>query len=91
MDSEDTMQGDTGMDKPGTGEAKDGDESVSVFLPKAITMGKTFKPGEEIVLKVKDVDSESGELECVYAPEHDQEDSDSMDSAFDRAMPKDNY
>lgn len=93
MDSEDTMQGDTGMDKPGTGEAKDGDESVSVFLPKAITMGKTFKPGEEIVLKIVDVDPETGDLEAKYATD-DQYDSkeEGMMGDFDKSMDeKGNY
>lgn len=94
MDNEDTMQGETGIDKPGMGEEtpKDGDESVSVFLPKAITMGKTFKPGEEIVLKIVDVDPETGDLEAKYATEGDQynskEEGGMMDD-FDEAMPAD--
>lgn len=92
MDAEDTMQGDTGMDKPGQGEEtpKDGDESVSVFLPKAITMGKTFKPGEEIVLKIVDVDPETGDLEAKYATDDQEESSEGgMMDDFEKAVPAD--
>jgi len=93
MDQEDTMQGETGMetDKPGMGEPSGDDESVSVFLPKEITMGKTFKQGDEIVLKIVDVDPETGELEAKYATDDQESKSEggSMDDAFDAAMPAD--
>ena len=64
MDNEDTMQGETGMatDKPGMGQD---DEPVSVFLPKAALDGQTVKPGDTLTLKVKDVDPETGDAECV--------------------------
>ncbi len=87
MDSEDTMQAETGadMNKPGPGQDE---ESPSVFLPKEITMGKTFKAGDEIVLKIEDVDPETGELECKYATDgQESEGGDTMESSFDKAMP----
>lgn len=88
MDSEDTMQGETGMDmdKPSMGEP-DSDEGPTVFLPKAITMGKTFKEGDEIVLKITDVDPETGDLAAIYAPEKGGEEGGMMDE-FDKAMPE---
>lgn len=84
------MQGDSGMDAPKPAQSDDG-ESVSVFLPKAITMGKTFKPGEEIVLKIVDVDPETGDLEAKYATDGEEESGEGggMMDEFDKAMPED--
>ena len=50
-------------------EASHAEESdgFTAFLPKEITAGKTFKPGDEIILSVKAVDPETGELEVEYA------------------------
>lgn len=90
MDSEDTMQGETGMDKPGMGQDS-GDEPMSVFLPKAALEGRTVKAGDTLTLKVKDVDPESGEVEavCDYNEEDKSEEGGMMDQ-FDSAMPADN-
>jgi hypothetical protein len=51
----------------GMQESQSGDESFSAFLPKEIAAGKKFKAGEEIVLTVKAVDPDTGELEVQYA------------------------
>lgn len=90
MADEDTMS------QAGSGESmaphdEGDDDSISVFLPKAITMGKTFKAGDEIVLKIKDVDPETGDLEAVYATDDDHKDTGSgmsSSDAFDKAMPE---
>lgn len=57
-------------------------ESFTAFLPKEITAGKTFKPGDEIVLKITEIDPDTGELAVQYAPDKHQEQSpmDMMDS-----------
>ena len=90
MDSEDTMQGETGMDNGKPGMGNQDEESVSVFLPKAITMGKTFKAGDEIVLKITDVDPETGDLEAVYATDdqYDKKEGGGMMDDFDKAIPE---
>jgi hypothetical protein len=44
-------------------------DGFTAFLPKEITAGKTFKPGDEIILSVKAVDPDTGELEVQYAKE----------------------
>lgn len=85
------MQGDTGADsnKPGRpGESANSDEPVSVFLSKAALDGRTVKPGDTITLTVKDVDSETGDIEAVC----DYEDTDKpgeggMMDDFDKAVP----
>jgi hypothetical protein len=86
MDSEDTMQGDTGMDKPGMGESDN--EPVSVFLPKAALEGQSVKPGDTITLKVKDVDSETGDVEAVCQYDEEPKQGESMEDQFDSAMPE---
>jgi hypothetical protein len=42
------------------------EDGFTAFLPKEITAGKTFKPGDEIILSVKAVDPDTGELEVQY-------------------------
>lgn len=87
MDSGDTMQGDTGTDKPGMGQTDD--EPISVFLPKAALAGETVKPGDTITLKVKDVDSETGDVEAVCDYNDKEDAGESMSDQFDKAMPSD--
>jgi len=91
MDSEDTMQGETGMstDKPGMGNTDSGDEPMSVFLPKAALDGRTVKPGDTLTLKVKDIDPESGEVEAVCDYEEQDKSEGGMMDDFDSAMPAD--
>lgn len=89
MDSEDTMQGETGMDegKPGMGNTQE-DEPVSVFLPKAALAGETVKPGDTLTLKVKDVDPETGDVEAVCDYDHEEDQGGGMMDDFDKAMPE---
>ena len=87
MDSEDTMQGDTGMDKPGMGESSD--EPVSVFLPQAALGGEKVKPGDTLTLKVKDVDPETGDVEAVCEYDKETKSEGGMMDDFDNAMPAD--
>lgn len=47
-------------------ESSEGEDTA--FLPKSVTGGKQFNPGDEIVLKVVSVD-ENGDLEVQYASE----------------------
>lgn len=87
MDQEDTMQGDTGMDKPGMGET-DQSEPVSVFLPKAALDGRSVKPGDTLTLKVKDVDTETGDVEAVCDYGDDESEGGGMMDEFDKAVPE---
>ena len=48
-----------------------GDDGSTAMIPKTICPGMEFKPGDEIVLKVKSLRGDM--LEVEYAPEHDQE------------------
>ena len=59
----------------GGAEQSDQTDNFTAFLPKEIAGGKDFKSGEEIVLTVKSVDPDTGELEVAYAPPKDQEDT----------------
>ena len=65
------------------------DEPVSVFLPKAALGGQECKPGDKLTLTVRDVDSETGDAECVvdYGDKNESDDEGSMSASFDRAMP----
>lgn len=90
MDSEDTMQGDTGMDKPGMGDTQE-DEPVSVFLPKAALGGETVKPGDTLTLKVKDVDPETGDVEAVCDYDHEEDQGGGMMDEFDKTMDDKGY
>lgn len=87
MDQEDTMQGETGTDKPGMGES-DNKEPLSVFLPKAALEGRKVKPGDTLTMKVKDVDPESGDVEAVCDYQEEQSEGEDMGSAFDRMVPE---
>ena len=88
MDNEDTMQGDTGMDKPGMGEGDD--EATSVFLPKSAFGDRPPKVGDSLKdFKVVDIDPETGDVEakCTYDETDDNEGG--MMDKFDEAMPAD--
>lgn len=70
-------------------------EQPTAFLSKEMGGGKVWKPGDEIVLVVKAVDPETGELQVAYAPEkpgegegegEGEEPTDSM-SAMDKTFP----
>lgn len=67
-------QGGEGDEPPASPSSGNGDagKDFTAFLPKEITAGKTFKAGEEIVLKIKAVDPDTGELEVEYAPAKEQ-------------------
>lgn len=73
------------MDHGGNPEAESS-EGFTAFLPKEITAGKEFKAGDEIVLKITDIDPETGELEVAYAPAKEQETG--YDESFDSHMDK---
>ena len=47
------------------------EESPTAVVPKSILMGKDFKVGDEVILKIKSMEGENVELE--YAPEPDGE------------------
>ena len=47
------------------GKEEQGEESPRGLLPKSILMGKDFKPGEEIVLKIEAIHDD--EVEVSYA------------------------
>ena len=75
---------------PESAPAPDDSEQPTAFLPKELGGGKVWKPGDEIVLRVKAVDPETGEMQVEYAPEkpgEPDEPSDSME-AMDEAMPE---
>jgi len=81
-DSSDTSQAQPNESNP--------DEPVSVFIPKAALGGEQCKVGDSLTLKVEDIDSETGDLECtVDYKGGDKQDSGSMSEAFDTAMPPD--
>ena len=87
MDNEDTMQGDTGMDKPGMGEGDD--EATSVFLPKSAFGDRPPKVGDSLKdFKVVDIDPETGDVEakCTY-DETDQTSEGGMMDDFEKSMP----
>jgi len=48
------------------------DNQVTALLPKSILMGKKFKPGEEVVLKI--VHEYDDEIEVAYATEKKSKD-----------------
>ena len=64
------------------------DEPVSVFLPKAALGGEECKPGDKLTLTVRDVDSETGDVECVvdYGPDEEKGEGGMMDD-FDKSVP----
>jgi len=86
------MQGETGMDNGSDRSAQnssDDQEPTSVFLPKSALGGKTVKPGDTLTLKVKDIDSENGDVEAVCQYDDSEPDSgDTMESAFDKQIPE---
>lgn len=93
MDSEDTMQAQTGadQDKPGMGEHGGEEEAVSVFLPKAAFGERPPKVGDSLKdFKVVDIDPETGDVEakCSYEENGENEEGGMMDE-FDKAMPAD--
>jgi len=93
MDSQDTMQGDTGgmMDdqEPDAPEQGGEDEATSVFLPKTAFGGKPPKVGDSLSnFKVVDVDPETGDAECKLSDEPTDESQGDMMDAFDSAIPK---
>lgn len=52
---------------PDETKTEDSDESPTAVLPKSILMGKEFKPGDEIVLKIDRIHDD--QVEVSYAPE----------------------
>ena len=66
-----------------------GDEPTA-FLPKELGGGKTWKAGDEIVLRIDAVDPETGEMQVSYANDPESGESNespgAMDS-FDKEMP----
>lgn len=66
---------------------KMGSDSNSVMAPKSILMGKDFKVGDEVVLKVKSMQGDMVELE--YAPEPGMEDMSKMSDEDLHKMPLD--
>jgi hypothetical protein len=54
-------------------EGKEGEqgEEKTYVLPKEILMGKDFKPGDEVVLKIKAIHDDR--IEVAYAPAKEQE------------------
>ncbi len=89
MDQQDTMQGETAPESDAPAEQAGTDEQMSIFIPKAALEGDTYKPGDTITLKVKDVDPETGEVEATCDDNEETEPKGSMDDAFDAAMPAD--
>lgn len=93
MDTEDTMQGETGATdgKPGMGNEHDGDDdATSVFLPQSAFGERKPKVGDSLKdFKVVDIDPETGDVEakCTYDDDDDQRGGETADEAFDRAMP----
>lgn len=66
-------------------------DQPTTFFSKEVAGGKNWKEGDEIVMRVKSVDPETGELQVEYAPEKpgEAEPSDSME-AMDQSMPETN-
>ena len=75
----------------GDSPAEESSEGPTAFLPKEMGGGKQWKPGDEIMLTVKAVDPETGELQVAYAPEMGDEPGEPTDSmsALDKAVPDD--
>ena len=66
------------------------EQSPTVMAPKSILMGKDFKVGDEVILKIKSMEGENVELE--YAPEKgdeemSEEDMHKMSSSDAEKMP----
>lgn len=84
MDQEDTMQGETGMDKPDAGEQ---DEATSVFLPKSAFGARPPKVGDSLKdFKVVEIDPETGDVEAKCTYDETDEEGGMMDE-FDKSMP----
>lgn len=59
------------------------DSESTALLPKSILMGKKFKPGEEVVLKIVHIYDD--EVEVAYAKSSDQEEEKDDGSEMDRS------
>ena len=73
--------------------ADDKDESMSIFIPKEFMMGKTFKAGDVMEVKIVDIDPETGDAEGKYNTGDDKEQNEAYgptpsESGFDKAMPE---
>lgn len=72
------------MDAKGDGEEKDSRDEATALIPKSVTGGKDFKPGDEIVLEVVAVHED--ELEVKYASEKGGEEEKEKEPSMDRAQ-----
>lgn len=59
------------MGKEATQNSMTGNSNETVMVPKSICPGMNFKPGDEMILKVKNVQGDMLEME--YAPEPSKE------------------
>ncbi len=89
---DDTMNGGDSMesDAAATDTPDNTDEPVSVFLPKAALGDEKCKPGDKLTLTVKDVDSETGDIEATvdYGSDEEKGEGGMMDD-FEKSMPAD--
>lgn len=65
-------------------EEQDAGDEKTALLPKSVTGGKTFEPGEEIVLKVVAVHDD--ELEVTYATEKGESKAPANEPSMAKAM-----
>lgn len=65
-------------------EEQDAGDEKTALLPKSVTGGKTFEPGEEIVLKVVAVHDD--ELEVSYATEKGESKAPANEPSMAKAM-----
>ena len=69
-------------EKTAGGESEETEESPRGLLPKSILMGKEFKPGDEIVLKIDAIHDD--EVEVSYAPEKSEAHSESEEYPMEK-------
>jgi len=58
-------------------------ESETVNVPITILGGKKFKPGEEVMLKIVNIDEKNGMVELTYSPEKEGEDEEMEETGMD--------
>lgn len=80
--------GETPAEEAKEKEGKEDEEGTTALLPKAILAGKTFNPGDEVVLKI--VHMYENEVEVAYATEEkgkgEGKGSEGKESEMDRSM-----